>query len=490
MQDGEDTVLVQADGPMPRTVVVVGAGVSGLAAALHLTRTAAAPKVVLLEARERTGGWLQTTRTEEGAIFEHGPRGVRTSGAVGKNTLQLVSELGLDPEVLPVTYSNAVIRNRYLFTGGKLCALPSSIRSVFSRLPPFSLPLVHSLVREPFVRRSREADESVHGFFTRRFGQELADYGVDSLCRGVFAGDSRRLSVRSCFPALFQAEQSFGSVLLGMLAGAGATKWDGVQTGMLERARRERWAQWTLRAGMQALPEAMEAALRSRGVEIHLHTPVTQIRPTADGACQVLIDGGTLTADHVFSSVPARVLNRLLPPAWHPLTEALSEIASVSVAVVNLEYKGLVLPVLGFGHLVPSAECGEILGVVYDSCAFPQQDRPGQPTTRLTVMMGGSWFTAAFGEPGSVGAELLRQRAITAVRQQLGIAAQPLRTIVRVHQDCIPQYGLGHWKLLTAISEFIEHNRLPLTLIGASYQGVSVNDCIYQAQRGVECLRD
>ncbi|GCB77331.1 hypothetical protein scyTo_0021091 [Scyliorhinus torazame] len=100
-----------------------------------------------------------------------------------------------------------------------------------------------------------------------------------------------------------------------------------------------------------------------------------------------------------FSSVPAKVLSRVLPPIWEPLCESLRKIASVSVAVVNLEYKGLVLPVWGFGHLIPSHESSEILGVVYDSCSFPQQDQVGPPTTRLTVMMGGSWFQESFGDP-------------------------------------------------------------------------------------------
>ncbi|XP_072887074.1 protoporphyrinogen oxidase isoform X2 [Hemitrygon akajei] len=435
---------------MPRTVVVVGAGISGLAAALHLTRAAAAPKVFLLEASDRTGGWLQTTRTEDGAIFEHGPRGVRPAGAMGKNTLQLVSELALDTDVIPVSYSNNASKNRYLFVGGQLCKLPSNIRSTFYRLPPFSQPLACSLAREPFVTRGKETDESVHHFCTRRFGEEMAIYAVDSLCRGVFAGDSRKLSARSCFPAQFQAERSFGSVILGMLAGVGVTKWDGEHTGLMDRARHEGWTQWTLKGGMQTLPEAMEATLRRRGVEIHLHTPVTHLQPTEDGACQVLMDGGTLTADHVFSSVPARVLSSLLPPVWQPLAKTLKAIGSVSVAVVNMEYEGLVLPV--------------------------------------SVMMGGSWFTEAFGDPWSVAEDQLLQRAVQAVQEQLGIVAQPLRTIVRVQQDCIPQYEIGHWKLLADISGFIEHNRLPLTLIGASYQGVSVNDCIYQAQHSVERL--
>lgn len=104
---------------MPPTVAVVGGGISGLAACYHLTRGPRPPKVsagtpgtprdprprggrggprgdrrcpqvLLLEASGRLGGWLQSTRTAEGTVFEHGPRGIRPAGAVGADTLHMV----------------------------------------------------------------------------------------------------------------------------------------------------------------------------------------------------------------------------------------------------------------------------------------------------------------------------------------------------------------------------------------------------------------
>ena len=47
-------------------------------------------KVILLESSGRYGGWLWSTQRPDGAVFEHGPRGIRPAGAVGWNTLNLV----------------------------------------------------------------------------------------------------------------------------------------------------------------------------------------------------------------------------------------------------------------------------------------------------------------------------------------------------------------------------------------------------------------
>lgn len=109
------------------------------------------------------------------------------------------------------------------------------------------------------------------------------------------------------------------------------------------------------------------------------------------------------------------MLSGLLPAQAAPLARALRAITAVSVAVVNLQYRGARLPVQvrvaqtskirrvgplgtflpdwvssflqGFGHLVPSSEDPGVLGIVYDSVAFPEQDG-SPPGLRVTVSSG------------------------------------------------------------------------------------------------------
>ncbi|NXA43114.1 PPOX oxidase, partial [Eudromia elegans] len=107
-----------------------------------------------------------------------------------------------------------------------------------------------------------------------------------------------------------------------------------------------------------------------------------------------------------------------LPAEAEPLARELRSIPAVTVAVVNLQYEGVELPVTGFGHLVPSGEDSSVLGIVYDSVAFPEHDGAGAASVRLTVMLGGAWFTQSFGDPAAVVPELLLGRARAAVRAQ------------------------------------------------------------------------
>ncbi|XP_040981824.1 protoporphyrinogen oxidase isoform X1 [Aquila chrysaetos chrysaetos] len=371
---------------MPPTVAVVGGGISGLAACYYLARGPRPPKVLLLEASARLGGWLQSTRTADGAVFEHGPRGIRPAGVVGTDTLHMVSELGLEGDVLPVPGDHPASRNRFLYTGGALHKLPSSLGGLLRPVPPFSRALLWSGVRDLLAPAGTQPDESVHAFVHRRFGQEVADIAVDSLCRGVFAGDCRVLSIRSCFPALFEAERRRRSVLLGLALGSGKER--GAESGLSQRARAERWSQWSLRGGMESLAQALVAFLHPRGVELRCHAPLRRLHRHPDGRWKLTLADGTVMADHVVSALPAAALAEVLPAETEPLAQELRHIPAVSVAVVNLQYEGVVLPVTGFGHLVPSSEDASLLGIVYDSVAFPQHDGTGAASVRLTCCIG------------------------------------------------------------------------------------------------------
>uniref|UniRef100_A0A8C6L167 Protoporphyrinogen oxidase n=1 Tax=Nothobranchius furzeri TaxID=105023 RepID=A0A8C6L167_NOTFU len=439
--------------------------------------------VIVLESSDRFGGWLRTLRRLDGTLFELGPRGVRPAGAVGRNTLNMVEDLGLSAEVLPVSYSHVSSKNRYLYVNGKLHRMPSGISEILRTVPPFSRPLLFSLASEILVKRGKEDDESIYSFVSRRLGKELADIAVDSLCRGVFAGDCRNLSVRSCFPPLFNAEQKRGSLTLGLLLGSGPTPQ--ISAGPLaQRSMKESWAQWSLKRGVEALPESLSDYLQRSGrAQLQKEAAVKHIQPSASG-WKVHLEDGVISADHIISALPAKALSCVLPPTCQSLIQQLQDISSVTVAVVNLEYEGSVLPVKGFGHLVPSSEDKGLLGVVYDSVPFPEHNRPSGQTTRLTVMMGGAWFQEEFGAPETVTTEHLLARATESVSCHLGVTSAPGWT----HVDCIPQYRLGHFRTVESMRSFIKKKNLSLSLIGSSFDGVSVNDVIFSGRTAVEDL--
>uniref|UniRef100_A0A8C3QJZ6 Protoporphyrinogen oxidase n=1 Tax=Cyanoderma ruficeps TaxID=181631 RepID=A0A8C3QJZ6_9PASS len=438
---------------MPPTVAVLGGGISGLAACYHLVRAPRPPKVSL--------GPPNPPPLPTGT---HNPRNRPLAGGVPLSLSPL--SLSLSPALpVPVTVPIAVplsLLSLLLSSLSLFLSLSPSLSSLWLWLTPLlSLsvsPLPLSLCHCPCVTVSVPVSLSL--------SPQVAEVAVDSLCRGVFAGDSRVLSVRSCFPALFWAERRRGSVLLGMALGQGGDIGDsGTPAGLARRARAERWSQWSLRGGMEALPRALVAFVSPRGADV---SSVPNAHPSVPmSPCplspQLTFPGGSITADHVISALPAAALSRALPADLSPLSRELGAIPAATVGVVNLLYRGVTLPVTGFGHLVPSREDPALLGVVYDSVAFPEHD--GTP---VGDTWGGHGDTG--GDTGTLGG-------------LLGFTCVPPPS--PCPQDCIPQYTLGHWERLERIQKFLREQQLPLSLIGASYWGVSVNDCIASAKEAV-----
>lgn len=137
---------------------------------------------------------------------------------------------------------------------------------------------------------------------------------------------------------------------------------------------------------MQTVTDKLHDKLKQQGVSIKMNAPCTSLSMTSDGKLTVHSVNDQITVDHVISCIPAQCLANIVPLDWKPLADELSNIHTTTVGVVNLEYEGSVVPVEGFGYLVPSSDETQVLGVIFDSCAFPENDRHhGGKTTRITV---------------------------------------------------------------------------------------------------------
>ncbi|KAI8826849.1 uncharacterized protein EV422DRAFT_552259 [Fimicolochytrium jonesii] len=514
-------------------IVILGAGISGLSAAWYLARYAGAAaatralpplKITVVEKQPRVGGWVQTLRNngDDGDVFELGPRTLRPVGVPGATTLEMVHKLNLQPHLLTTSKTSPAALNRYIYAQNSLHHLPTSPLDLL--LPwrsqshsPLLKGILPSILREPFVKprppppdpETGYADESVHSFVSRRFGVRVADNLVSAVLHGIYAGDARRLSVRSVMPVLWDAESRSGSVIRGLVAPAPpkASVKTPFAIGDGEESAEEFIADvqknasiYSFKGGVQTLTDALKTDLLSRNstdvqVEILQGTvDRLDLPPNPDSPANVHLTSSPtpLRADHIISSLAAWDLQRLLPPT-SPLIPLLDTIKGVTVGTVNYLLRGApttVLPVNGFGYLVPITERTPILGTVFDSCAMPVQDVRGD-TTRVTVMLGGHKFSEFFGavdkklSPETVRAiEHASEVAIHSHLQipRLNTQGEPvvLNRYTAVHRDCIPQYTVGHRERLGRMHGVLVGGRM--SVCGASYGGVGVNDCVVGAR--------
>ncbi|GAB6024316.1 hypothetical protein CHUAL_009006 [Chamberlinius hualienensis] len=477
------------------SVCVLGGGISGLSAAyyLHKYGNVAVKKVYLLESSKRVGGWLQSKKLADGSIVEVGPRSIRFAGKSGQNIIKLVDELKLEPELIPVGKNHQFAAKRMILVNNQLHSLPT-LSSAFKKTSPFTQPLILCALRDLIRKRKLCPDDNVYEFVERRFGEETAKYLADPICRGIFAGDSKNLSIKAFGKTFFEAEQEHRSVILGLLrknkerSAVGVDEdGDNLVCPLLKRAINERWSLWSVRNGLQTMIDRLKEQLINVGVEIISDSPVNQLRFNSNNV-QVVTKNNTLECDYVISSLPANCLRDvLIGDEFSPVIELLNSISFVNVGVVTLQFQQSTQSLLqnnqGFGFLVPSSEPVPILGVIFDSCIFPQHNS-NQDKTTLTVMMGGHVFSKWFGD--SPNEKQFYDTALECVNKYLNINSPVIDSQIFIHKNGIPQYSVGHFERVAELRSLIERSNLPLKLTGNSLDGVGVPDSVYSSKNQVK----
>jgi oxygen-dependent protoporphyrinogen oxidase len=509
----------------PPAITILGGGISGLTLA-HYLRQALGPaaRLTIVEASDRLGGWVQTVE-EKGFLFERGPRSFRPSMS-GAELLRLTESLGLAPQAIAPAPGGSA---RMIWLDGAICPLPSSLAGALFGGNPAMAGVPLAALRELFVPRSGLPDESIHDFVSRRFGEHAATTLLDPMVSGIYSGDTKKLSVRSCFGVLHEAEKSSGSVVRALLkkqlaaAAAGGGGGDGEGAGAAASDFEDhmgRQVSVSFERGMQTLTDELEARARAdpntelltqtRAVAMHQQiggaaaaaATATAFAAGGTGGVQLELEGegarggrAVRHADHVFTTIPAPALGSLVQDdsaagggaaaeaeaarVREKLASDLHGIEYSSVAVVNLGYERGVLQEEGFGFLVPSNQAdANVLGVTFDSSCFAQQNRtPWQ--TRLTVMAGGAHRP----EIAGLSQAALEELAIEAVRHHLRIEAAPDIAIAGVAHQAIPQYRVGHWALAEGIEQgFRRLYGGSVTPMGNWLRGVGISDCVANAR--------
>lgn len=462
---------------------ILGGGIGGLSAAYYLHNKCAQEVIRLYESSSHLGGWIKSTQLPNGVIFEQGPRTLRPKGEAGFNTLQLIDDLGLSNQITPIRSSHPAASTRMIYAQGKLHTLPSNMLDLFVTKSPFSKPLISYIFNDVVTKKQvvENNDESIYSFVERRFGKDLAQYAISPLICGICAGDAKEISVKFLMKSIFENEQRYGGVIKGMLLNFlknGFAETEDFETLLVDKAKNYKWSIYSFHEGMQILPKTLEENLRTKKVELLVNKVCNNIKFEKDKII-LTINSDTEICDHVISSLPAQKLASLLDKQHPELANNLKKIPTVDVAVVNLYYQNTQNIKDAFGFLVPPSENLPILGVIFDSCCFPKNSG-----TALTVMMGGHWFEKHFGKHPKE--DLLLNIAKQQIKNIMNIYDEPQMSQLSILRQCIPQYKIGHFDVVNNIEQYIERNRLPLSICGSSYYGVGVNDVILSAKNVVD----
>lgn len=441
--------------------VIVGAGISGLATAHALLEKIPDLDLIVLEASDRVGGKVWSDKTQEGFLCEGGVNAFLDNKP---KTLALSKDLGLSP----VTSFDAS-RFRYVFSENQLHQLPSSPPAFLSS-NLLSLPGRLRVLLETLIPRGHRNDECLADFAIRRLGQEAFEKLIDPMASGVFAGNARQLSLKSCFPRIHEVENEYRSLILGLIKLQIKAKKAG-RKNMPTAGPSGKLTSFA--EGMSSLPLAIANRLGDR---IRLSTPVDSVSRDQERYTVYLSNGEKIETENVILASPAYAQAKILNDMAPEIARELLDIPYPSLSVCCLGYRREKIKhdLNGFGFLVPSREKRNILGTLWDASIFPQRAPEGY--VLLRTMIGGAHHPEL--------ALLPEEKLVALVRSDLkdvmGVNAEPDFIRIYRHEKAIPQYNVGHQQRLDTIKQLV--NRYPgLILTGNAYKGVALNDCVANA---------
>ncbi len=481
-----------------QSLAILGGGVSGLAAALHVRALAPQLAITVFESGTRCGGVVQT-ESHGGFLIEQSADNFLVNDQMpwaGK----LAESLGMrDALIAP----NPADRRALIVKGNQTLPVPEGFYLMAAgdladvwQSPLLSRRAKWRLWAERFVPKAPpDRDETLSEFAKRRVGREVFERLVQPLVSGIYSADPELLSTSAALPQFREMEQKYGSLTKGLRQRESRTRRTAGARYEMFRTFRRGLGSWIDRMVEQLLEhrtgvpdvqiryrqhvvsaECVGLASSGPGEVDPSHAP-HRWRITTQGSG----DQEVAEFDRLISALPAPVAARVLGPASADLKQALVDIEHVGIAVVCLGYRRsqIAHPLDAFGIVVPAIEHRDAIALSFSSVKFPGRSPDGQ--VLLRVFLGGAL------RPDLVNRDenQIIGCAIQEAADILGIDGPPiLERLTRWHQ-VTPQYHLGHALRVEKIHQAA--GSLPhFAIAGNMLGGVGIPQCVHHGQLAAE----
>jgi oxygen-dependent protoporphyrinogen oxidase len=292
----------------------------------------------------------------------------------------------------------------------------------------------------------------------------MVDRVAEPMLAGVYGGNAEHLSLRAVLPMFAAMEREHGSLARATLKARKKTA--GTKPVPLFTS---------LKNGMQQLLDALKPALQQPW--IHLQQPVSALRPLSNG-WQVESSSESGKFDAALLAMPATAAAALLSPVDSAIASRMEKIQYTSSAAVALAYDKADLPG-GFGFLVPGTEGRKMMACTFVHNKFSFRAPEGSALLRCF------FSSSRLPDLSTYSDEALEKAALQELKDILGLKVAPRFVRVFRWSEALPQYETGHLDRVGEIQARL--GALPgLGIIGNSFYGVGIPDCIKSARQTVE----
>ena len=442
-----------------RPVTVVGAGITGLTAALHLHDHG--HPVQVLEASDRIGGLLRTSPLAGRRVDEAADAFlIRRPEAVA-----LCRRLSIDGELVhPAARSASVFADRRRHPlPPQVMGVPTDLRAVAASglLDRAGLERLRQDVDQPAAALTGP-DTTVGHEIERRLGRPALERLVGPLVGGINAGDPDRLSLATVVPQLDAAARDVEhpSLIEACRAQVSRARASGTDPAAPIFAAHPR--------GMAHIVDALAAALPAGTVL--LSSPAESI------------EGPTVLA------VPPAAAARLLGETPAAVAaDHLSAIESASVALVTLAVPANSVDTDpgSSGFLVARDQ-----GTLITACTFLSDKwahlAPCGDGSQGTVLLRASVGRHGDERLADVDDDVLVTSVLEDLARTAALDAEPIEVRISRWPRSFPQYAPGHAERMAEAHADLRQNLPGVAVAGMAVQGVGIPACIASAHAAAE----
>lgn len=461
-----------------KKVVIVGGGITGLAAAYYLQKHARENQlpldVKLVEASHRVGGKMQTY-VKDGFVIERGPDSfLERKESAGR----LAREVGIGDKLVnnSTGKSYVLVKDKlHPMPGGAVMGIPTQI-GPFVTTGLFSWPGKFRAAGDFFMPSSKvKGDQSLGEFFRRRLGDEVVENLIEPLLSGIYAGDIDNMSLLSTFPQFYQVEQKYGSLILGTKKTTPSQTKKPDETGQV----RKKGMFLTVTSGLQSFVDAIESKLEPGSVIKGIR--VDKVSKHENGYRMRLSSGETLDADSILVSAPHEAALHMFSDHEY-IFDPFRNMPSTSVATVAMAFPESVIKedIDGTGFVVSRNSDYTITACTWTHKKWPHTTPEGKVLLRLYV-----------GRPGDealveLSDDEIIKIALEDLNKTMDIQAQPDFAVVSRWKEAMPQYTVGHKERVANLKNNLSTELPGVFVGGSSYEGIGLPDCIDQGEAAVE----
>ncbi|KGR79991.1 protoporphyrinogen oxidase [Ureibacillus manganicus] len=456
-----------------KKVAVIGGGITGLTAAFYMQRMADEHNlpldIILIESSLRLGGKIHTLR-KDGFIIERGPESFLDHS---NSVRELARELDIEDQMVCNNEGKT-----YVAVGNNLYPIPTNFVfggplevSSFITSGIISLSGKIRAAGDLVLPKTDQEDEPIGDFFRRRFGKEVVENLVEPLLAGTFAGDIDHLSLKAMFPQFSQLEKDYRSLILGMRKSK-----QSIENKMIGSYQ-------TFQNGLETLIETLEKKLETK--RIFKGVKVEKIEKEEEQLKLTLNNMSPIKCDAVILTTPFNATKEILNN--NSLINEMPQMSYSTIATVTMAFKkdqSNIDKKDAMSFFVSRNSDYAITTCTWCNHKWNNVAPEGYDLFRAYI--------------GRVGDEAIVELSDTAIehtvlhdlKKSIGITGSPEFTVVSRWKESMPQYTVGHEMRMENLRIDLQEQFPNIRLVGSSYEGISVPDCVTQGKNAAKEMLD